>query len=127
MAVIDTVPGVNVSIWIDGKPVKEYEDASEEADEPLAAKTAVRYIESISDTEFAIHVSVLPTFEGHRQTNDDILVKAKVDGKWRTGRFMPFWNSDTRPWNTLLEGISGVDASGHGTVSLFKFAAINIG
>ncbi|ELR02078.1 hypothetical protein VC83_08547 [Pseudogymnoascus destructans] len=126
MAVIDAVTGLEVSIWINGQPGKEFEDASEEVDGPLASKTVVKYIEAISDTEFGVKVSVLPTFEEHRQTEDDLVVLAKVDGKWSAGRFMAFGRSDTRPWNALLGGISGVDETGKGTLRPFRFAVVNI-
>ncbi|KFX99241.1 hypothetical protein V490_01888 [Pseudogymnoascus sp. VKM F-3557] len=126
MAVIDEVPGLDVSIWMNGQPVKEYEDAGEEIDGPLASKSVVKYIEAISDTEFAVNFSVLPVFKEHRQTKDDLLFKAQVDGKWYSGRFMEFGQSDSRPWNRLVEGVSGVDVAGRGTLRPFKFDAINI-
>lgn len=127
MAVVDAVPGVEVSIWINGQPVTEYEDVGEEVDGPMAPKTVVKYIEAISDTEFGVNVSVLPIFKEHKQTKDDLLIKAKVDGRWDAGRFMKFGKSNTRPWKVLLEGVTGADVLGKGTMSPFKFAAINIG
>ena len=127
MAVIDTVPGVEVFILINGQPVEEYEDSGEEVNGPLASKTAVKYIEAISDTEFTIKATVHPAFDKHRRTRDDLVVDAKVDGKWVGGRF----RNCTRhkiftPWNMVLEGMLD-NVPGRETISAFTFTTVEIG
>lgn len=128
MAVIDAVPGVKVSICINGQPVEEYEDSGEEIDGPLASKTVVKYIEAISDAEFTINTTALPAFEKHRKTRDDILVDTKIDGTWVRGRFQRYAKpNSSAPWSIPMEGVSGVNGAGKSTISAFKFTAIEIG
>lgn len=128
MAVIDKVRGIEVSISIHGKQAQEYEDPDEEVKGLLPPKTTVKYIESVSDTEFAINVSVLPAFKGYKRKPCDLLFRAKVDGKWGVSRFVKgAKESASLPRKSLLEGIYSDDATGKGTVNPFKFAAIEIG
>ncbi|OBT84583.1 hypothetical protein VE02_06329 [Pseudogymnoascus sp. 03VT05] len=126
MAVIDAVPGVEVSICINAQPVREYEDADEVIDGPLASETVVKYIEAISDAQFTINVTVHPTFDEHRRTRDDLLAQAKVDGKWVDGRFRDCAIHERfTPWNMLVEGIINHEV-GRETISAFTFTTVEI-
>jgi hypothetical protein len=64
MAVLDTLPGVTVSINVDGQPLPEYKDDTEEEtlDGPVAeyqtARTVCKYVEAISDKEFCIKMTL---------------------------------------------------------------------
>jgi hypothetical protein len=128
MAVIDAVPGVEVSIWIDGQPVKEYEDADEEVDGPLAPNAVVKYIEAISDTEFTIKPTVRPAFWAYRQTAYDLAFIVQVDGKRVAGTFWQAAHaSHFVPWDFPLEGFYSTDAIGRPTLRPFKFAEVEIG
>ena len=128
MAVIDEVPGVEVSILIDGQPVEEYEDTDEKVNGPLASKTVVKYIEVISDTEFTISFAVLPAFWEYIRTGYDLCFEATVDGQRVGGHARDFAKTDTScPWNSQMGGVYCEDASGRATVKVFKFAAIQIG
>src|ERR1700731_644275 len=62
MTVLDALPSIEVSVLVAGKELMEYEGRNEVDDEPLASKTVLRYIESISGSEFAINLVVLPLF-----------------------------------------------------------------
>lgn len=127
MAVIDAVPGVEVFVCVDAQPVKEYEDADEVIDGPLASKTVVKYIEAISDTQFTIKVTVHPAFDEHRRTRDDLLTIAKVDGRWVDGRFRDCAiNKRFTPWNMLVEGMVN-NEHGRETSSAFTFTTVEIG
>lgn len=128
MAVNDAVPGIEVSILINGKPVEEYEDSGEEIDGPLASKTVVKYIEALSDTEFTINTDAFPAFDEYQEKRDDILVDTRIDGLWVAGRFRRYANSDkSAPWNIRLRGASGMNGAGRPTIRAFKFTAIEIG
>ncbi|KFY49060.1 hypothetical protein V495_00779 [Pseudogymnoascus sp. VKM F-4514 (FW-929)] len=127
MAVIDTVPGVEVSILINGQPVEEYVDSGEEIDGPLASKTVVKYIEAISDAEFIIKASALSAFYQHRKTKDDILVGVEIDGARVRGCFQRHAKSKkSAPWSKIIEGASGLNGAGRRTISAFKFTAVEI-
>ncbi|KFY08056.1 hypothetical protein V492_06572 [Pseudogymnoascus sp. VKM F-4246] len=126
MAVIDAVPGLEISVCINGQPVNEYEDSGEEIDGPLASKTVVKYIEATSDTEFTIKGTVRPAFDEHRQTRDDLFVSAMIDGKWVDGVCRDCTkNSEHIPWNVVLDGVRG-NAAGRGTIKAFTFTTVEI-
>lgn len=127
MAVIDAVPGIEISICINGQPVKEYEDSDQEVDGPLASTTAVKYIEAISDREFTIKVTVHPAFDEHKGTREDLLINAKVDGKWVAGHYRDCAaNNKFIPWNTVLDGMVQIEA-GRETIRAFTFTTVDIG
>ncbi|KFY34976.1 hypothetical protein V494_06311 [Pseudogymnoascus sp. VKM F-4513 (FW-928)] len=126
MAVIDAVPGLEVSVCINGQPVNEYEDSGEEIDGPLASKTVVKYIEATSDAEFTINVTIDPAFDAHRGTRDDLLVDAKIDGKWVAGRYRDCTaNNERTNWTTVLDGIRDYEADRQ-TIRAFKFTTVEI-
>jgi hypothetical protein len=64
MAVLESLPGLTVSIHVDGQPLPEYEDHTEEEtpDGPVAeyqaARTVCRYVEALSDKDFCIKTSL---------------------------------------------------------------------
>ncbi|OBT76398.1 hypothetical protein VF21_03624 [Pseudogymnoascus sp. 05NY08] len=127
MAILEAVPGVDVSILINGQLIEEHIDADEEVEGPLAPKTVVRYIEAISDAEFAVKASVLPAFRENKQAVDDLVFHVKVDGKWAAGII---WQSAVgnihSPWNSNIEGFYCDDATGRSTVNPFKFSDVEI-
>ena len=63
MAVLDSLPGLAVSVAVAGNELPEYECRDEEPDGPLANKTVLRYVESISDAEFVINFRISPPFQ----------------------------------------------------------------
>lgn len=60
MAILNSLPGLEVFAYIDGEPLEEYnDDEEEELEETLvtehqAASTVSKYVESASDKEFYI-------------------------------------------------------------------------
>jgi hypothetical protein len=128
MAILEAVPGVGVSIYINGQSVKEYEDDGEEMGGPLAPNTVVKYIEAISDAEFEINVSVLPAFREHRVIIHDLVFQVNIDSTKTTGRY---WQDATgsvySSWNSKIEGFYRKDAAGRTTINPFKFTDIEIG
>ncbi|KAI4696340.1 uncharacterized protein J4E88_000515 [Alternaria novae-zelandiae] len=97
MAIHTDYPGLTVEIYVDGKPLEEYED-SEEEDVP---KTTTRYVECRSGAEFAIHTNFKAPF-----TPMDTDLCVRLDGVimskfivLKTEMFMrPYDQSNTR-WN----------------------------
>lgn len=127
MAILDALPGVEVSILINGQSVEEYVDAGEEVDGPLASKTVVKYIEAISDAEFAVKASVLPAFRVHMQAMSDLAFQVYIDGKWAAGCC---WEDEINNvhtfWNQRIDGFHNKDATGRSTINHFKFADVEI-
>ncbi|KFY91498.1 hypothetical protein V498_05436 [Pseudogymnoascus sp. VKM F-4517 (FW-2822)] len=125
MAILDTLPGVEVSILTNGQTVEEYVDADEVVDGPLASKTVVKYIEAISDAEFTVKRTVLDSFRLHKQKVDDLLFQVKLDGKWAAGSF---WENANlfAPDIYQIAGFYNRDATGRSTINHFKFAEVEI-
>jgi hypothetical protein len=72
MAIQDNIPGLEVTVCIDGKPLEEYDNDEEEEAKPgldpevmkyQAARTVTKYIESVSDQEFIIQIKLAPPFK----------------------------------------------------------------
>lgn len=80
MAIIDLIPGLKISIAVDGMTLPEYED--EVDDEglrgPQHRAVARRYVESSSDKEFAIQLRL---HEPYRMDFDSLLFYVSIDGK----------------------------------------------
>lgn len=69
MAILDVVPGFEVSVRVNGEPLKEYDDDEDVvAEKPGAigeyqkARTICKYIEAMSNTEFTVHLTVGTSF-----------------------------------------------------------------
>lgn len=77
MAVLEDLPGIEVTVRIDGKALAEYDD---NGDVPLKkrAKVTRHYIESKTDVEFTINVSVSRPYEMDCPSLDFLLL---LDGK----------------------------------------------
>jgi hypothetical protein len=78
MAIHPDYPGVSVQIFVDGKPVEEYE--YEEEKEKEQPKTTTRYVECRTGAEFAIKTSFVPPF-----TPMDMSVRVYLDGSRMDG------------------------------------------
>jgi hypothetical protein len=71
MAVLDTLPGLTVSIHVDDEPLPAYEDDTKEEtpDDPVAqyqvARTLCKYVEAKSDKEFCIEMFLDPPYIMH--------------------------------------------------------------
>lgn len=76
MAVIEALPGVEVTIEVDGQPLREYSDAdSDEAENP---RTVIRYVEDQNDQVFRIACTVTPRFKFE---GDLVCFPSRVDGQ----------------------------------------------
>jgi hypothetical protein len=68
MAILDLVPGLEVTVCVDDHPLEEYNDDEEveaqpgEAFQHQASRTVSKYVESITDKEFEIRCNVTSAF-----------------------------------------------------------------
>lgn len=58
MAIIDSLLGVEVSVWSDGAKLPEYDGQDDEVRQSWRHKTVSRYIESETDAEFFFKLKV---------------------------------------------------------------------
>ncbi len=78
MAVIDSVPGLEVFVCVDRKPLPEYDD-DEQGPEPRPANHVCKYIESISDREYTINIKLDVPFV---MNCPSLVVHVIIDGIW---------------------------------------------
>jgi hypothetical protein len=120
MAVLDALPGVEVSVSASGKELTEYEERKEE-DEPLAVKTVLRYIESISGSEFMINLKISPPF---RFDYPQIGFRVFVDGKYIAGKGCSSHRLVAGHWNSSVLGIDTLLPDGSTGIRKFIFNSI---
>lgn len=124
MAILDALPGLSVSISIAGKDLPEYENRDEEIHGPLATKTVLRYIQSISDSEFVINFRISPPF----QLDCPVLeFRVSIDGTPIRGAICLLTHIKYGCWNYQLLGDKVIHHDGSGELRKFKFASLKTG
>lgn len=81
MAIVKSLPGFEVTIVANGKPLTEHVDSSE----PDEDRKTTRYIEAVSDQVFEIHVKAS---KGAQIQGDALLSYIYIDGKYVSGIFL---------------------------------------
>lgn len=74
MAINDVLPGVEVTIAVDGQPLREYIDANQEEDD----KTVTRYIEAKAGQKFSV---VMKTSRNVKFLGDILTFCISIDGQ----------------------------------------------
>jgi hypothetical protein len=131
MAILATLPGIEVQICVDGKPVQEYEDHDADKGEgPLGHSimsdptTVVKYIMAVSDGTFSVRSSVHPEY---RPLSSLTSFSYFLDGINCEGKV---YKKTIPPIKTLIiekDGVVGLDGNGKPGKSLFKFSKIKMG
>lgn len=124
MAISPTLKGVKVFIKVDGVVAKEYEDVGDNTNYAYPEKTVVKYIESVSNANYAIVSQVDPTYKQksslafYIQVDETVLpssnlfsAKEKID----------------KPWVSTVDGLEQVDLLGRTSKKMFKFEELQFG
>lgn len=82
MAIANTLPGVEVTVNVDGQPLREYVDRTEDPVDGIA----VSYIEAMSGKNFTVTVAVS---DDAVLDGDSVSVDIPTDG-WRADGFVVF-------------------------------------
>ncbi|KAI0115766.1 hypothetical protein GGR51DRAFT_575599 [Nemania sp. FL0031] len=92
MAVLDEVPGIEVTIQINGQNVTEYDSPqaleSDHHDLDSGCPTISKYVEAIDDTEFSIKVTVDDDIYAWENIDHVLLATVEIDGIWVNSRFL---------------------------------------
>lgn len=123
MAKSKSLKGVSVFITINRAKATEYESPLDETQHEYPNKTVLRYIESISGTNYSILIEVSPGYK----LKSSLGFNVKVDG-WTlptTPLFVRSKNSGA--WNRTMDGKEQVDNKGRKWKKPFKFSPLNIG
>ena len=129
MAILEDVPGIEVTVCVDGKPLTEYPTENEEVIdedqdviEHREAVTVTNYIESTTDKVFVIKLKVSHPF---RMESPNLSFEIYVDGQEID---FPLLRREQvkqgRIWRHKVEGPS-YTRRGQTFVRPMKFAAIN--
>jgi hypothetical protein len=77
MAVLDGVPGLEVTVLANGAPLEEYIDADEET----SRYKAVQYVEAVSGAEFQVKHCISSAFKV-KGSNRGVKIELHLDGKY---------------------------------------------
>ncbi|CAK4033344.1 Hypothetical predicted protein [Lecanosticta acicola] len=78
MAIVKSLPGFEVAIVVDGKPLAEHMDK----DAPDEERKAIRYIEAVSDKVFEVHIAAK---KGIEIKGDAVTAEIYMDGQYADG------------------------------------------
>ncbi|KAK8094557.1 hypothetical protein PG997_001242 [Apiospora hydei] len=125
MAVIDGVPGIEVTIWIGGRPAFEYGDPdhSHKPDD-AGAKVSSKYIESRRGEGFSIHVRVNPTYHHQQPSPHTLNLAAYIDGQWVRGELCRENSLSNGPFVAIIKERLTKSRNGTTVKQPFKFAGL---
>lgn len=123
MAIHDALPGIVVSVSVARNQLKEYEREreQEELGAPLAGCTISRYIESTSDSEFAINLEISPLFQFDCPT---LQFDIYVDGQFILSPVCGVEHLTYGRWAMTVTGLPVKLSDGSEAERRFKFASI---
>ncbi|KAI0024995.1 hypothetical protein F4780DRAFT_775468 [Xylariomycetidae sp. FL0641] len=103
MAILDVLPGVEVTVQVNGHDLPEYNelpDATHDLAFPPSCPVSHKYIECVDGVEFAIHACVSPEYAwGYR--GHALLLGNYVDGKYVNGLIV---HQSPQPVHSILDG-----------------------
>ncbi|KAI1640149.1 hypothetical protein F4809DRAFT_591663 [Biscogniauxia mediterranea] len=122
MAILEEIPGIEVTVQVNGRNAIEYDDPHASEQESAAdSPTSCKYIESIDDAEFS--VSVVATGRYTWRHHHALLATLYADGQRVRGKVMEVSSSDNR---ITIEGRRHFDMKKQQWyLQRFKFAAIS--
>lgn len=116
MAVSDEIPGLEVTITVNGKPLKEYEDTTLREEE----RTVTRYIEAVSGQEFKVCFKVR---NGAHFAGNLLACKISMDGNFVV---TPILRKVSSRHGDHVRTIDGQEQA-EGMMKKFFFSAIETG
>jgi hypothetical protein len=132
VAVLDLLPGVEVKVTVDNVPLREYKDneADSQAEGGVvgrhrAARTVSKYIESVTDKEFCVNLSIKAPYHFD---SPSLTFKVSVDGVKVRSMFAPKLSRQVlakSPWELVVDGVPMKDSQGLPIVKRFRFSKIN--
>lgn len=87
MAINPALPELEITVNVDGQPLREYEDDDIDGSlhsEPLALrqKAVSKYVEAVTDQEFSIDLTLCASYE---PTSPSLTARVYADGEWISG------------------------------------------
>lgn len=129
MAILESVPGIEVQVLVWGRPLQEYEDnrgPNAETLGPTGCPMVCKYIESIDNAEFVICIKITNYAWGY--LNHSLAAGISVDGKWAKAVVFPPAPALMYPFTSKVEGKDEFDPSTNSWFRRrFKFAVVYTG
>jgi hypothetical protein len=140
MAILDSIPGLEVFVCVDGEPLEEYDDDDDgkgevehtQVAEYQAARTVGKFVESVSDKEFSIRINLQTSFV---MDCASLLFAIGIDRKYRLVPVLaksdfPQSVQGSRVLSRVTRYIQGVPAVAQGieereSLHKFKFSKID--
>ncbi|KAI1083945.1 hypothetical protein F5B20DRAFT_576883 [Whalleya microplaca] len=127
MAIIQGVPGIEVTVRVEGIEVIELShpeatDVSQRRTD--GTKSVNKYIECVGGAHFGVHVAVFQEYAwGHR--NHSLNIALFLDGKWAKGEYCREWNTHLGVWEQVMTHRVTRNRSGDFVEQAFQFAKVN--
>ncbi|KAI0011676.1 hypothetical protein F4779DRAFT_615289 [Xylariaceae sp. FL0662B] len=127
MAIIQGLPGIEITVRVEGIEVIEYDDPDANASTQRrtgGVKSVNKYIECIGGARFGVNLRVSQEYEwGHR--NHSLNMSLFLDGKWVKGQFCREWNTHLGDWDQTITHRVTRNPSGEFVEQAFQFAEVN--
>ncbi|KAI1632447.1 hypothetical protein F4809DRAFT_653298 [Biscogniauxia mediterranea] len=128
MAILESVPGIEVQVLVRGQPLQEYGDNNSPdvtTRDPMSSPVICKYIESTDNAEFAIFTKVPNYTWGYR--NHMLFVSIYIDGNWVSKKLIhppvaSIYHLDTQQVYGKTEFNASTKSS---FLRRFKFAAVH--
>ena len=127
MAIIDGIPGIEVTIWVNGRPAFEYADPDHHQVGQAAPKVSSKFIESRGGATFTIHIRVDRNYN-HRQPSPHTLnLAAYIDGQWICGELCREAHLNNGIYRIDIKDRTTQGRDGTVAMQAFKFAEVATG
>jgi hypothetical protein len=130
MAIHHDLPGIEVSVCMNGENIKEYQTKSDKADHcdtrvvlHQTAWAITNFIEAIEDNEFSVKISIQQPFQLDCSA---LSFELTVDGEWIDTEIMDYIDYKDGKYETEMAGLLVETRAGH-ILKPLKFAKIKIG
>lgn len=126
MAVIDGIRGLCVTIRVNGQDAPEYADpkAGTQQQPEGTAMVVSKYIESIDDAEFKVHIAVTDAYNMEHPPHT-LNLAAYTDGQWRLGELCrPYDLVGRRVWERDIDSLITKAGDGSFVRQAFKFEGV---
>jgi len=95
MAILKDLPGVQVSIFVNGQELHKYDDPDDDENNP-APDSVTKFIEAECGAEFSIRVDLKEeaktAYKGDDPTDHSLRFAVYVDGEWQESKLYDFDN-----------------------------------
>ncbi|KAL3425107.1 hypothetical protein PVAG01_04388 [Phlyctema vagabunda] len=117
MAIFDFVPGIEVTVCVDGQPLPEFDDDDDSAklaqahspqslEEYCAKRTVSRYVQSIDDKDFTVRCEIRPPYQ---MDCPGLAIFLEVDHRHIDGRWIMKNGANSVEMKGLTTGARGTE------------------